>query len=266
MKIGLLISLPRESKYFFEKIKFEEIIKSNRIFYLGNLDDKDIILLHTHCGPANASSATESIILNFNPDMIINVGSAGGHNESLLPGDVVIGTSYKIIFNPFEFSDALEHAKVPNLIRFYKIKEDIKYESLVIPENLNSNVNELIPSIELDPIFSKKEWKSPVPYRKPYIQKGVVGSNEAWTTETKLIQKKIEVFKHDAEDKESAYIAQICKLHEKTFVSFKGISDNELVFDLKNNKEIDTAIEHAARNAAVVTIEFINNLKPILLD
>lgn len=263
MKIGLLVSLPRESKLYFESLNLSVEEKGDRLFYTGKIDNDEIVLLHTHCGPANAASSTESIILNYHPDFIIKTGSCGSHSEVLLPGDVVIGIKYKIMYNPHENESSSEHAQVQHLIRFYKLSEEVKYESIEIPEDLKSLAKKVFEKVKLDPIFTKDKWATSTEYRDPIIEEGVIGSNEAWTTEYELIYKKKELFQHDVEDKESAYIAQICKMHEVPFIAFLGISDNELVFKLKDNTEIKRSIEYAGYNAATVALEFINDLLKI---
>ncbi|MFA6981742.1 MAG: 5'-methylthioadenosine/S-adenosylhomocysteine nucleosidase [Patescibacteria group bacterium] len=260
MKIGLLVSLPRESKLYFESLNLSVEENNKRLFYAGKIDNNEIVLLHTHCGPANAASSTESIILNYHPDFIIKTGSCGSHSEALLPGDVVIGTKYRIMYNPYENESSSEHAQVQHLIRFYRLSEDVKHESIEISEDLKSLAKKVLTKVRLDPIFTKDKWATSIEYRNPTIAEGVIGSNETWTTEHGLIYKKRELFQHDVEDKESAYIAQICKLQEVPFIAFLGVSDNELVFKLKDNTEIKRAIEYAGRNAATVALEFINEL------
>ncbi len=259
MLISLLVSLPRESRYFFEQLNFKEEQKANRVFYTAKYREHEIILLHTHCGPVNAAACTEAIIQNYQPDIIIKTGSGGAHRPELLPGDVLIGTNFRIMYNPAEFADTLDHAKMPKLIRFYKYQEDVKFDELTTSAELTALLDKLT-ATKLGPIYTQDNWHTDTKYRNPIIKVGTVGSNEAWTTDAGLISRKRALFGQDVEDKESAYIAQVCKLHKVPFLAFIGVSDNELIFKQTNRDAIRQAIEDASRNAALVTLEFIKAL------
>ena len=50
----------------------------------------------SYIGPANAAAATENLMAT-NPDLILHAGAAGAINPNLMPGDLVVGESYKIL-------------------------------------------------------------------------------------------------------------------------------------------------------------------------
>ncbi|MGB1238016.1 MAG: 5'-methylthioadenosine/S-adenosylhomocysteine nucleosidase [Pseudomonadales bacterium] len=60
--------------------------------YTGQLDGANVVLLQSGIGKVNASVSTALMLQHFEPDCIINTGSAGGCDESLNVGDVVISS------------------------------------------------------------------------------------------------------------------------------------------------------------------------------
>lgn len=65
---------------------------ANGIFYTGRLQGKEVVLLQSGIGKANAALTTALLIERFNPELVINTGSAGGLDPALRVGDVVVAT------------------------------------------------------------------------------------------------------------------------------------------------------------------------------
>lgn len=86
--------------------------------------------------------------------------------------------------------------------------------------------------------------------RDPQILCAGIGSEEHWTLDAKLIEKKKSFFGHRIEDKESAYIAQVCHFHDVPFLSIRGISDNELLERTVGYEAVYEQIELCSMNAA----------------
>lgn len=59
-------------------------------FYQGSLAGKTVILTRSGIGKVAASVATTLLLQQFAPDYVINTGSAGGFDQDLAIGDVVI--------------------------------------------------------------------------------------------------------------------------------------------------------------------------------
>ncbi|RPD89143.1 5'-methylthioadenosine/adenosylhomocysteine nucleosidase [Neisseria weixii] len=59
--------------------------------YEGTLNGKRMVLVLSGIGKVNAAIATSWVIHQFQPDCVINTGSAGGLGKGLKVGDVVIG-------------------------------------------------------------------------------------------------------------------------------------------------------------------------------
>lgn len=60
-------------------------------FYEGIINNIKVVVSKTLVGTINATIATIIVITNFNPDIVINQGTAGAHLENLHLGDIVVG-------------------------------------------------------------------------------------------------------------------------------------------------------------------------------
>lgn len=62
-------------------------------FYLGTLSGKEVVVLRSGIGKVNAAISTTLLLNHFSVSAVLNTGSAGGVNQSLNVGDIVIATS-----------------------------------------------------------------------------------------------------------------------------------------------------------------------------
>lgn len=83
-------------------------------FYLGHLHGVEVILLQSGIGKVNAAIGATLLLDNYQPEAIINTGSAGGFGEGLSIGDVVVSSEVRhhdvdaVVFG-------YEHGQVPNM-------------------------------------------------------------------------------------------------------------------------------------------------------
>jgi len=64
-------------------------------FYQGDLNGKQVILTKSGIGKVAAAVATTLLLEKFSPDTVINTGSAGGFDQALNVGDIVISTEVR---------------------------------------------------------------------------------------------------------------------------------------------------------------------------
>lgn len=69
----------------------EELHLGKYIYYKGTIDDYPVIVSKTNVGIANSAASTTLAIEEFDPTIIINQGTAGGHDPELHRMDVVVG-------------------------------------------------------------------------------------------------------------------------------------------------------------------------------
>ncbi|MFT4929704.1 MAG: adenosylhomocysteine nucleosidase [Phenylobacterium sp.] len=64
-------------------------------FYAGQINDIDVIVVQCGIGKVASAVATTLLITKFSPDCVINTGSAGGFDQELNVGDVVISSEVR---------------------------------------------------------------------------------------------------------------------------------------------------------------------------
>lgn len=91
MKIGIIAAMEEESVLLRSQIKNCETIELYGFqFHKGKIGSIDIILLRSGIGKVASAISTTLLIDHFQPDQIINIGSAGALAASLNVGDIVI--------------------------------------------------------------------------------------------------------------------------------------------------------------------------------
>lgn len=91
MRIGIIGAMEEEVELLrgsLENTKTEEIANSE--FTSGTYKGQEIVLLKSGIGKVNAAMSTTILLHHFNPDLVINTGSAGRFDEALEVGSIVI--------------------------------------------------------------------------------------------------------------------------------------------------------------------------------
>lgn len=97
MKYGIICAMEEEIKELRAQLTNanEENI-ANMIFYSGQINDHEVVLVRAGIGKVQAGVTTAFLIENFKVDAVINSGSAGGIGTGLAVGDLVLsaGVAY----------------------------------------------------------------------------------------------------------------------------------------------------------------------------
>ena len=199
----------------------------NLTIHIGEISDKQCILVKAGVGKVNAARTTQLLIDKFKVTEIINLGAAGGLNENLKCGDIVIGK--ELVQHDFDIT-AFGHKKgyITDLgITFYSDKELIKkaYETMKKVDKDDNNV--CIGNIATGDIFCTNK------------------------IEAKRIRQE---FNSDCIEMEGAAIAQVCTLEAIPFIAIKSISDTP---NGNNNIEYDEFLEAASKRCANFLVEFV---------
>lgn len=64
-------------------------------FHQGQLNSQDVVIVQSGIGKVAAALATALLIDKFQPDYVVNTGSAGGFEQSLKVGDIVISSEVR---------------------------------------------------------------------------------------------------------------------------------------------------------------------------
>lgn len=96
MNVGIIGAMEPEVKILREAMQNPHVLtKAGFTFYTGELAGNTVTLVQSGIGKVASTIATTLLIDNFNPDCVINTGSAGGFDPSLNVGDVVISSEVR---------------------------------------------------------------------------------------------------------------------------------------------------------------------------
>lgn len=96
MRIGIIGAMEQEVAILKQAMNpCESQLLGGCHLYSGKIDGVDVVLLQSGIGKVSAAIGTTLLIERYQPDFIINTGSAGGFDPSLNMGDVVISTEVR---------------------------------------------------------------------------------------------------------------------------------------------------------------------------
>lgn len=218
-KIGIIFAMNEEidafKKYFNVEKKYDLF---DLCFYEGVKYNNYCILVMSGVGKVNAARATQILIDNYQVDLVINVGVAGGTSSNLNIGDIIIGE--KMVQHDFDIT-AFNHEKgyIPNVgVYIYPDEYLVKLSEKIL---LNNKIN--------------------------YF-KGVIASGDIFCTEEIMSNKIANKFKALCVEMEGASIAQVCFLSHIPFLILRCISD------IPNNKNIITYEEFLENSSSKIAL------------
>lgn len=195
-KIGIIFAMEEEISAFKEHIhidKEENIFELH--FYEGFSNNNQCIFTVSGVGKVNSARTCQILIDHYKVDIVINVGVAGGINNSLKIGDIIVGE--KLVQHDFDIT-AFNHklGYIPN-VGIY-INSD--------PYLVN---------------LSKKILKN-----SNYIfYTGTIASGDIFCTDKEQSIKIANEFESLCVEMEGASIAQVCYLCRTPFLVLRCISD-----------------------------------------
>jgi adenosylhomocysteine nucleosidase len=251
-RIGLLFPTSIELQPFSDLIP-ELILLKDRPWetYSAQINELNITVIVSYIGPANAAAATEHLI-TYQPELIFHGGSAGAMNPDLMPGDVVIGASYKILCSKPILEVRRKLLLSNKGVRYVRDGNAVHVEQLDAPTALiELAMSTAKRVVEKHPDWTAGGWPAGVRRRAPFCSTGILGSQDGWTKDRDELDFIRKEFGVETEDMESAYVAQIAAKHDVPFLAVRAISNNEYASPLEKS-EIFPAVTAAATRAAEV--------------
>ena len=96
MKAGIIGAMEPEVAILKSKLINSKITEhAGYTFYQGELEGSDVVIVQSGIGKVAAALATAILIDKFQPDYVVNTGSAGGFEQSLKVGDIVISSEVR---------------------------------------------------------------------------------------------------------------------------------------------------------------------------
>lgn len=165
-------------------------------FYIGTMHNKKVVLMQSGIGKVNAAISTTLLLSQFDIDLVINVGSAGGMNDQQNVGDVVI-SSQVVHYDVDVTAFGREIGEVPGLPRFFDADQNLlnKVQDILLRDNVSCHIG-LIGSG--DQFVSRKDQVTTIKERFPSIM---------------------------CVEMEAAAIAQVCYAYHTKFIITRSLSD-----------------------------------------
>ena len=226
--IGIIGAMEQEVALLREQLQdCQQMSLGGVKFYTGQLNGTSVVLQQCGIGKVNAAIGTTLMIDRFNPQYIINTGSAGGFDPSLEVGDVVISTEVRhhdVDVTAFGY----EHGQVPQL------------PAAFLPSN------ELVEAAET--ALSKLDGNH-------QVDKGLIITGDSFMQCAQRVSETRDKFPSSkAVEMEAASIAQVCHQMTVPFLIIRSLSD---IAGKESNISFDQFLETAATHSAQIVLAIV---------
>ncbi|WP_100406626.1 5'-methylthioadenosine/S-adenosylhomocysteine nucleosidase [Bacillus solitudinis] len=197
MRIGIIGAMDEEVELLVSKLDNpNDKTIAGCEFHEGTIEGTDVVLLKSGIGKVNAAIGTTLLIQLYQPDRIINTGSAGGFLEGLKVGDIVISTEVR--YNDVDATVfGYEFGQVPRMPAYFTPNQEL---------------------VDIAEIAAKKVGISSV--------KGLVLSGDSFMSDHERVEVLKTQFKQPAcAEMEAGAIAQVCHQFNVPFVIIRSLSD-----------------------------------------
>lgn len=223
--IGIIGAMEEEVTILKRKLNdMNEINIAHVKFYVGTLNHKEVVLTQSGIGKVNASISTTLLIEKFNPEVVINTGSAGALDQTLSIGDILV-SNHVLYHDANATAFGYEYGQIPQMPKTYTTDPTLLKKTMHVLEQqqLNGKVGMIVSG---DSFIGSSEQRQKIKQQFP----------EAMAVEM-----------------EATAIAQTCYQFKVTFIVTRAVSD------LANGKA-DISFEEFLDKAALSSSETVSLL------
>lgn len=211
-------------------------------FWEGEINGFPVVVSQTEVGYANAAAATTIAIERFKPMLIVNQGTAGGHDKALRRGDIVIAKE-SVNMGAYQV-DYTEKGKGIH---------PTQWHPLDAPMRLRIDGKEVtFASFTSDKTMVEKALSLASSYPHGKVVSGVIGSADQWNREIDRINWLHETYNTAAEEMETAAVALVAKGYQVPFIGIRVLSNTDV-----HNEEF---LPETATNCQNFVINFVENV------
>jgi len=237
MKAGIIGAMEPEVAILKAKLAEIQITEhAGYTFYQGHLNGSDVVIVQSGIGKVASALATAILIDKFEPDYIVNTGSAGGFDPSLKVGDIVV--SSEVRYHDVDVTAfGYEIGQLPSNPAAYIPHVELVSAAKIGIESLNSGEND------------------------PQIRAitGLITTGDTFMTKDDDIAKARANFPTMAAvEMEGAAIAQTCLQFKKPFVIIRSLSD---IAGKESPTSFEDYLETASINSSKLVINMIEQLQ-----
>ncbi|MDX1347933.1 MAG: 5'-methylthioadenosine/S-adenosylhomocysteine nucleosidase [Thiomicrorhabdus chilensis] len=199
-------------------------------YYLGQIGNVEVVLLRSGIGKVNAAISSTLLLQLYDPDYVINTGSAGGFHTDLNVGDIVISSSvchHDVDVTPFGY----DLGQVPGMPTCFLPDENL----VKAAQNSIDALQEVV------------------------HMHGLIATGDRFMHQAEDVTNTRNNFPEMiACEMEAAAIAQVCHTFETPFVIIRSLSD---IAGKENAVTFEKYLEQAATHSAKVIMEMLKQLK-----
>ena len=199
MRIGIIGAMNEEVielKNIMTDIQVEKI--GNLEFFKGNLLNKEVVLVEGGIGKVNAAICATLMIEHFKVSKILFTGVAGGTNQDINIGDIVIGV------------DQIEH-DFDSTAFGYALGQIPRMDTYIF--EADRELVDLAYSVAVEKFGREK------------VRKGRIVSGDEFVASVEKIKWLRDTFNADCTEMEGAAVAHVCHVFKMPFLIIRAISD-----------------------------------------
>ena len=230
MRVGIIGAMNEEIIELKKKMEsYEEWQEGHALFFSGYFAGHTVILAKSGIGKVNSAIAATLLIQDYKVELLINTGSAGGIDETLRIGDVVVSTELA-----YHDADATafgyRYGQIPQMPARY-----------IVNQQLLKNTIEAV----------KLNGQHPV--------EGLIVTSDSFIADEERV-KKIKHHFPDAlvSEMEGTAVAQVCYQFDVPFVIVRAVSDTA---NEEANSNFDEFIIEAGRKSAEMVYYILESLE-----
>ncbi|MHB9293536.1 adenosylhomocysteine nucleosidase [Hollandina sp. SP2] len=204
-------------------------------FFIGELEGKPVVLLRSGVGKVNAAIGCALLITAYQPDLVINTGSAGGIDPMLNCGDAIISDG--VVYHDVDVT-AFNYApgQLPGMPGVFPVPEDL--------------INRASQAVEA----LKQEGKLPPGFNHV---RGLIGSGDVFMHEPDRIAAVRTLFPDmKAVEMEGAAVAHTCFLFKVPALIIRALSD---IAGTESPWTFAEFLPVAAKHSAEIVLRIIRN-------
>ncbi|HLS07032.1 MAG TPA: 5'-methylthioadenosine/S-adenosylhomocysteine nucleosidase [Bacillota bacterium] len=227
--IAIIAAMQEEVDYLLKKMTHK---KERHIahchFYEGKISQRKVVLVKSGIGKVNAAIATTLLHEYYEPNHVINTGSAGGYSDVLSVGDVVV--SRDVVYHDVDATSFdYAYGQVPGMPERY-----------IADEYLLKVTKQSIRELSLASV------------------QGTIATGDSFMSDENRVNFVRKQIPHlIAVEMEAAAIAQVCYHYQTPFVVIRALSD---IAGKKSSITFDQFLKQAAKNSSKIVIGCLNQL------
>jgi adenosylhomocysteine nucleosidase len=191
---------------------------SEIVYHIGRINGNDVVIAKCGMGKVRATICTQTMILKYSPNIIVNTGVAGGLSPNLKTGDIIIASSV------VEY-DSPDRCITENPLRMASDIHDEYFCDESVVEKLSQSVEHI-----------------GINYCK-----GLIATGDRYICKKEDKQSIIDRYHAAACNMESGSIGQVCSCSKVPFGIIRSISDNaddcETPIDISSLKKVAESVK-----------------------